>query len=81
MIESLKSDDIINKIGGRFVFTALVQHRVRELMAGARPLVERNGMNDIEVAVEEIAQGKVTAEIPKPDEVSLETTTESNPLL
>lgn len=64
MIEALKDDAVINKVGGRFKFTALVQHRVRELMAGARPLVERNGRSDIEVAVLEIVEGKIKADIP-----------------
>jgi hypothetical protein len=41
MIEALKSDEIVNKVGGRFKLTALIQKRMLELMDGARPLVER----------------------------------------
>jgi len=41
MIPALKSDDIVNKVGGRFKLTALIQKRMLELMDGARPLVER----------------------------------------
>lgn len=63
MIEALKDDKIINQLGGRFKFTALVQHRVRELMDGARPLVERNGRSDFEVAVQEAVEGKITYEV------------------
>jgi DNA-directed RNA polymerase subunit omega len=60
MIEALKSDDIVNKLGGRFKLTALIQRRLRELILdGARPLVERNGRTDLEVVVEEILQGKI----------------------
>ena len=59
MIEALKDDKVINEMGGRFRFTALVQHRVRELMEGSRPLVERGGRSDFEVAVQEIIEGKV----------------------
>lgn len=70
MIEALKDDAIIHAMGGRFKFTALVQHRIRELMEGARPLVERNGRSDFEVAVAEIVEGKINLEIteegPKP---------------
>ena len=40
MIEALKSDEIVNKVGGRFKLTALIQKRMLELMDGARPLVE-----------------------------------------
>ncbi|MEQ9453127.1 MAG: DNA-directed RNA polymerase subunit omega [Phycisphaeraceae bacterium] len=64
MIEALKDDTVINQLGGRFKFTALVQHRIRELMDGARPLVERKGRNDFEIAVQEIVEGKITLELP-----------------
>lgn len=63
MIEALKDDSVINGLGGRFKFTALVQHRIRELMEGARPLVERNGRSDFEVAVAEIVEGKINLEM------------------
>ena len=43
MIEALKSDEIVNKVGGRFKLTALIQKRMLELMDGARPLVDREG--------------------------------------
>ena len=67
MIESLKDDRVINQLGGRFKFTALVQHRIRELMEGARPLVERHGRSDFEVAVQEIVEGKITLEMADAD--------------
>lgn len=63
MIEALKNDQIIHQLGGRFKFTALVQHRLRELMEGARPLVERNGRSDFEIAIEEIVEGKIAYEL------------------
>jgi len=59
MIEALKDDEIVRKLGGRFKFTSLVQHRVRELMEGARPLVEREGRSDFEIAVQEVVEGKI----------------------
>ena len=61
MIEALKSDEIVNKVGGRFKLTALIQKRLLELMDGARPLVERTGdMTDMEVVIQEILQDKIT---------------------
>ena len=60
MIEALKSDEIVNKVGGRFKLTALIQKRMLELMDGARPLVERVGMTDLEVVIQEILQDKIT---------------------
>lgn len=64
MIEALKNDVVMNELGGRFKFTALVQHRVRELMEGARPLIDRRGRTDLEIAIEEVVQGKITLELP-----------------
>ena len=61
MIEALRSDDIVNKLGGRFKLTALIQKRLKELVVdGARPLIDRDGRTDLEVAIEEILQDKIT---------------------
>jgi DNA-directed RNA polymerase subunit omega len=46
MIEALKSDAIVEKLGGRFKLTALIQRRLGEIIDGARPLVDRNGRSD-----------------------------------
>ncbi len=60
MIEALRSDHIVRKLGGRFKLTALIQRRLRELVIdGARPLVERNGRTDLEVVIAEILEGKI----------------------
>jgi DNA-directed RNA polymerase subunit omega len=59
MIDALKSDEIVNKVGGRFKLTALIQKRMIELMDGARPLVERGSMTDLEVVIQEILQDKI----------------------
>ena len=59
MIEALKSDEIVHKVGGRFKLTALIQKRMLELMDGARPLVERENMTDLEVVIQEILQDKI----------------------
>ncbi len=59
MIEALKSDEIVNKIGGRFKLTALIQKRMLELMEGARPLVDRGNMTDLEVVIQEVLQDKI----------------------
>lgn len=60
MIEALKSDEIVKKMGGRFKLTALIQKRLLELMDGARPLVERDNLTDLEVVIQEILQDKIT---------------------
>ena len=62
MIEILKDDTIINMIGGRFKLTALMQKRWVELMQGARPTVDPTGKKELEIIVQEILEGKVTAD-------------------
>lgn len=59
MIEALKSDAIIDKVGGRFRLTALIQKRRLELMQGARPLVDTAGKTEMEIVIQEILEGKV----------------------
>ncbi len=59
MIEALKNDTVITKVGGRFKLTALIQKRWLELMRGARPLVDTTGRTEMEVVIEEILQDKV----------------------
>jgi DNA-directed RNA polymerase subunit omega len=63
MIEALKSDEIVEKLGGRFKLTALIQRRLGEIIDGARPLVDRNGRSDLEVVIDEIMQEKITLEM------------------
>jgi DNA-directed RNA polymerase subunit omega len=73
MIESLRSDEVINKVGGRFKLTALIQKRWLELMQGARPMVDPHGKTEMEIIIEEILQDKLTIDyeasgIAPPDE-------------
>jgi DNA-directed RNA polymerase subunit omega len=60
MIEELKSEKIVNKVGGRFKLTALVQKRLSELLQGSRPLIEdTEGKTMLEIVVQEILQDKI----------------------
>jgi DNA-directed RNA polymerase subunit omega len=59
MIEALKSDEIVNKVGGRFKLTALIQKRMLELMDGARPLVDPGNMTPLEIVIQEVLQDKI----------------------
>ena len=65
VIEALLSDEIVDKLGGRFKLTALIQRRLGELIEGARPLVDREApdghmRSDLEVVIEEIRTEKIT---------------------
>jgi DNA-directed RNA polymerase subunit omega len=64
MIEELKSTNLINKVGGRFKLTALIQKRLDELVQGARPLIEdTEGKTMLEIVIQEILRDKITAEM------------------
>jgi len=61
MIDELKSDEIINKVGGKFKLTALVQKRLGELLQGGRPLIKDiEGKTMLEIVIQEILQDKIT---------------------
>lgn len=66
MIEALKSDEIVERAGGRFKLCALIQRRMVQLMEGARPLVERQGRSDLEIVIDEVMQKKITLEYVEP---------------
>jgi DNA-directed RNA polymerase subunit omega len=60
MIEELKDTVILNKVGGRFKLSSLIQKRMLELMEGSRPLIENTeGKTMMEIVVEEIKQDKI----------------------
>ena len=60
MIEALRSDKIVDKMGGRFKLCALIQRRLRELAVdGARPLVEREGRTDLSEQYEQHFEKKI----------------------
>ena len=61
MIDELKSEEIVNKVGGRFKLTALIQKRLGELLQGARPLIEdAEGRTMLEIVIQEVLQDKIT---------------------
>ena len=69
MIEELKSTEIINKVGGKYKLTALVQRRLDELIQGSRPLIEdTQGKSMLEIVVQEILQDKIAIDDGVPSE-------------
>jgi DNA-directed RNA polymerase subunit omega len=59
MIEALKEEGIVNKVGGRFKLSTLIQKRMVALNAGARPLVNIGSADKMEIIVQEILQDKI----------------------
>jgi DNA-directed RNA polymerase subunit omega len=68
MIDELRHDDLMKKVGGRFKLAALIQRRWLELLQGARPMVDPSGLTEMEVVIQEIVEGKVEMELPSDDE-------------
>ena len=63
MIEALKNFELVEKVGGRFRLSALIQRRMLELMQGSRPLIDdTRGKTMIEIAVQEIVEDKIAFE-------------------
>ncbi|MBX7071910.1 MAG: DNA-directed RNA polymerase subunit omega [Pirellulales bacterium] len=59
MLEDLKEESIVNKVGGRFKLSTLIQKRLVALNAGARPLVEANTSDKMQIVIQEIIQDKI----------------------
>ena len=59
MLEELKEEQIVNKVGGRFKLSTLIQKRMVALNRGARPLIEMQTKNPMEVVIQEIMQDKI----------------------
>ena len=59
MIDALKEEEIVRKVGGRFKLSTLIQKRLAAINAGARPLVDVKSADKMEVVVEEILQDKI----------------------
>ena len=59
MIDALKEEEIVRKVGGRFKLSTLIQKRLAAINAGARALVDSDSSDKMEVVVQEILQDKI----------------------
>jgi DNA-directed RNA polymerase subunit omega len=59
VLDDLKEEAIVNKVGGRFKLSTLIQKRMIMLNTGARPLVEVRGGDRMATVVQEILQDKI----------------------
>jgi DNA-directed RNA polymerase subunit omega len=59
MLDDLKEEAIVNKVGGRFKLSTLIQKRMVALNSGARPLVEVRGGDKMAIVVQEILQDRI----------------------
>ena len=59
MIDELKEEEIVNKVGGRFKLSTLIQKRIVMLNAGARALVDVKTSDKMAIVLQEILQDKI----------------------
>ncbi len=59
MLEELKEEAIVNKVGGRFKLSTLIQKRMIALNTGHKPLVEVRGGDKLAIVIQEILQDKI----------------------
>jgi DNA-directed RNA polymerase subunit omega len=59
MLDELKEEAIVNKVGGRFKLSTLIQKRMKALNGGARPLVNVRGDDMLATVIQEILQDKI----------------------
>ena len=59
MLEELKEEKIVNKVGGRFKLSTLIQKRMIALNQGARALVDGRGVDKMTMVIQEIMQDKI----------------------
>jgi DNA-directed RNA polymerase subunit omega len=59
MLDDLKEEKIVNKVGGRFKLSTLIQKRMVALNTGARPLVDMRTTDKMAIVIQEILQDKI----------------------
>ena len=59
MYEELKQEEIVNKVGGRFKLSTLIQKRLVQLNGGARPLIESSATDNMDIVLQEILHDKI----------------------
>lgn len=59
MLDELKEEGIVNKVGGRFKLSTLIQKRMVALNTGARPLVDSRSGDKLTIVISEILQDKI----------------------
>lgn len=59
MLDELKEEHIVNKVGGRFKLSTLIQKRLVQLNRGSPPLVDVPAKPGMDTVIEEILQDKI----------------------
>jgi DNA-directed RNA polymerase subunit omega len=57
-------DELTRRVDSKYALVVAAAKRARELMDGAMPLVEAQGMKPVTIALEEIAEGRLDIILP-----------------
>jgi DNA-directed RNA polymerase subunit omega len=63
MLDDLKEEGIVNKVGGRFKLSTLIQKRMVALNTGAKPLVDVKTADKMAIVIQEILQDKIYLDV------------------
>lgn len=70
MLEELKEEEIVNKVGGRFKLSTLIQKRLVQLNQGSRALVNIDTHDKMSIVLQEIVQDKIFLNLDNEIEIS-----------
>ena len=59
MLDELREEEIVRKVGGRFKLSTLIQKRLVAVNGGARPLVDLDTDDKMTIVIQEILQDKI----------------------
>jgi len=61
--DDLKEEFIVNKVGGRFKLSTLIQKRMVALNTGAKPLVNNHTKDKLAIVIQEILEDKIYLDV------------------
>jgi len=59
MLDDLREEEIVNKVGGRFKLSTLIQKRLVALNQGSPMLVDMDTKDKMSIVIQEIMQDKI----------------------
>jgi DNA-directed RNA polymerase subunit omega len=63
VLDDLKEEEIVNKVGGRFKLSTLIQKRMVALNTGAKPLVHTHTTDKMAIVIQEIMEDKIFLDV------------------
>jgi DNA-directed RNA polymerase subunit omega len=59
MAKKYGEEEVIQKAGGRFKLASLLEKRYKELLFGARPLIQTDSTDPLDILLAEVMEGKI----------------------